>query len=232
MSNIIRTKYGSASFDERRGYRITSRKENNHKKFVHLLVWEEYNGKIPDNAFIIFKDGNRRNFDISNLELRYKQKSFETEFGKAIITNQGYIKIISSKNKDKFLHRLVWEKYNGEIPKGYQIHHIDENKLNNDISNLSLISPQEHTKHHMTGEKNPNYGKELSLEIKLNMSKHQNKTGYFRVSKEYGEQYKKGFRYRYIYLENGKRKEIKSVDIKRLEQKVKEKGLVWIKLGE
>lgn len=31
MSNKIKTKYGSATFDKKRGYRITSRKENNHK---------------------------------------------------------------------------------------------------------------------------------------------------------------------------------------------------------
>ena len=73
MSDKIKTKYGSASFDEKRGYRITSKKENNHKKFVHLLVWEEHYGEIPSNAYVIFKDGNRKNFDISNLELKYSE---------------------------------------------------------------------------------------------------------------------------------------------------------------
>lgn len=229
MSKFIRTKYGSATFDEKRGYRITSKKEKNHNKFVHILVWEEHNGKIPENAFIRFKDGNRKNYDISNLELFYKKESFETEFGQAVINHGGYVYITSGENSRKFLHRLVWEKHNGEIPEGYQIHHIDGNKLNNDISNLQLISPDKHTRLHMAGENNPNYGKKLSLEHRLNLSKVKNDTGYFRVSKEYGEQYKQGFRYRYLYRENGKRKEIKSVDINKLEKKVKEKGLEWIK---
>jgi len=52
MSKIM-TKYGSASFDDKRGYRITSKKEKNNKKFVHHLVWEEYYGKIPENAYLI-----------------------------------------------------------------------------------------------------------------------------------------------------------------------------------
>lgn len=228
MSNKIKTKYGSATFDKKRGYRITSRKENNHKKFVHLLVWEEHYGEIPDNAFVIFKDGNKKNYDISNLELKYHNESFETEFGKAVITQNGYIAINSGKNRT-FIHRLVWEKYNGEIPDGYQIHHIDGNKLNNDISNLQLLSAEEHTRLHMLTN-NPIKGKTRSLENKLNISKQQNKTGYFRVSKEYGKPYKKGFRYRYIYLENGKRKEIKSVNLDNLKEKVIEKGLPWIKL--
>ena len=44
------------------------------------------------------------------------------------------------------LHRYVWEFYNGPIPKGYHIHHKDFNKANNDISNLQLLSLEEHEK--------------------------------------------------------------------------------------
>jgi hypothetical protein len=46
------------------------------------------------------------------------------------------------------LHRYVWEFYNGPIPKGYHIHHKDFNKANNDISNLQLLSFEEHEKLH------------------------------------------------------------------------------------
>ena len=229
MSNKIKTKYGSATFDEKRGYRITSRKENNHKQFVHILVWKEHYGEIPDNAYVIFKDGNKKNFDISNLELKYRRKSFETEFGLAIVNHNGYIQVVSGEYRNKFIHRLIWEKHNGKIPNRYQIHHIDGNKLNNNISNLQLITPEEHTRHHMR-ENNPNKGITRSLENKLNMSIHKNKTGFFRVSKEYSKRYKNGFRYRYIYLENGKRKEIKSVNIDTLKEKVLAKGLEWIEL--
>ena len=48
----------------------------------------------------------------------------------------------------KRLHRYVWEYYNGEIPKGYEIHHIDMDRDNNDISNLQLLSRSEHRKIH------------------------------------------------------------------------------------
>ena len=47
-----------------------------------------------------------------------------------------------------YLHRYVWEFHNSKIPSNYHIHHIDENKDNNDISNLELISDSEHSKHH------------------------------------------------------------------------------------
>lgn len=47
---------------------------------------------------------------------------------------------------NKRLHRVVWEFYNGKIPKGYDIHHVDNNTNNNDISNLNLVSRSLHAK--------------------------------------------------------------------------------------
>ncbi len=46
------------------------------------------------------------------------------------------------------IHRYIYKHYNGEIPKGYQIHHIDRNKSNNDITNLVIISHTEHATLH------------------------------------------------------------------------------------
>jgi hypothetical protein len=46
------------------------------------------------------------------------------------------------------LHRYVWEFHNGEIPKGFHVHHIDHNKSNNDISNLELLDFDTHMKYH------------------------------------------------------------------------------------
>lgn len=44
----------------------------------------------------------------------------------------------------KRIHRLVYETFVGEIPKGYHIHHIDENKQNNNLDNLKMLSSKEH----------------------------------------------------------------------------------------
>ena len=51
-------------------------------------------------------------------------------------------------NIHKRLHVYVWEYYNGKVPKGYQVHHIDHDKSNNDINNLKLLSAGEHSKLH------------------------------------------------------------------------------------
>lgn len=48
----------------------------------------------------------------------------------------------------KRLHRYVYEYHNGEIPDGYEVHHIDGDTDNNDISNLALVTKEEHKRIH------------------------------------------------------------------------------------
>ena len=36
--------------------------------FLHVLVWEEHNGHVPENHLVIFKDGDKSNVVIGNLE--------------------------------------------------------------------------------------------------------------------------------------------------------------------
>lgn len=60
-------------------------------------------------------------------------------------------------NKRIMLHRYVWIKFNCEIPDEYSIHHIDENKENNDISNLKLMSTSKHATFHSNEKVENNY---------------------------------------------------------------------------
>tara|TARA_R110000868_G_scaffold131255_2_gene341197 strand:+ start:39 stop:461 length:423 start_codon:yes stop_codon:yes gene_type:complete len=48
----------------------------------------------------------------------------------------------------ELLHRLIWADINGPIPDGYDIHHRDHNKLNNDPANLQLLSKSDHAALH------------------------------------------------------------------------------------
>lgn len=69
-------------------------------------------------------------------------------------TTQRFNGIIYRQMKSKLyqcplgLHQAVWTYYNGEIPPGYEIHHIDVNPHNNEISNLLCVSRSEHMKIH------------------------------------------------------------------------------------
>lgn len=53
------------------------------------------------------------------------------------------------------LHRAVWEAAYGTIPKGYHIHHINDDKHDNRIENLELLSHSEHSKHHAEAHLGP-----------------------------------------------------------------------------
>lgn len=82
----------------------------------------------------------------------------------------------------------------------------------------------------VSGENNHWYGKTFSDEMCKNMSKSKNTSGYFRVYKR-KEKGDKPDRWVYRYIDdNGKRKSISSIDIVKLEEKVKSKGLEWFKL--
>ena len=55
---------------------------------------------------------------------------------------RGYYRVALS-GKFYLVHRLVWEAFNGPIPEGYEVNHIDEDKLNNRLENLNLMTPKE-----------------------------------------------------------------------------------------
>lgn len=52
-------------------------------------------------------------------------------------------------HKKLYLHRIVWEHHHGPIPRGMCVHHIDDDRTNNDIANLQLITRVEHGRLHM-----------------------------------------------------------------------------------
>lgn len=73
-------------------------------------------------------------------------------------------------------------------------------------------------------------GKKLPDEQKISISKTVNTSGYYRVIRKNDKTCKQGFRWVYQYYKNRKQKEISSVDIKKLEEKVRAKGLKWLKI--
>ena len=96
-------------------------------------------------------------YEVSNFgrvrSLNYNHTN-KTKVLKTIKQKEGYIKINLYKNKIMktcLVHRLVWEAFNGEIPDGYEINHIDERPLNNAVWNLNL----------MTSKENNNYGRRI-----------------------------------------------------------------------
>ena len=64
------------------------------------------------------------------------------------------------------LHRCVFETVNGKIPDGFQVHHKDRDKGNNEPDNLELLSAEDHRKRH--GDEMPKDLRNLHRQIMLN----------------------------------------------------------------
>ena len=45
-------------------------------------------------------------------------------------------------------HRLVWEAVNGVVPRGFELHHVNHDKLDNRIENLRIVNRLEHKRIH------------------------------------------------------------------------------------
>lgn len=60
------------------------------------------------------------------------------------LRNSGYMGCTTGDRH--LLHRRIWEDHHGAIPDGYDIHHMDECKTNNTLSNLECLPKSEHTR--------------------------------------------------------------------------------------
>lgn len=99
-----------------------------------------------------------------------------------IKTSKGYILVYcpnhnrANKSGRVLEHILVWENYyNKSVPKGYVVHHINEDKSDNRIENLCLMSSSEHIRHHHIGAKRPLETREkIGQKTKERLSKPEN----------------------------------------------------------
>lgn len=145
----------------------------------------------------------------------------KTKYGNANLNWRGHYKITSSKegNFGKTLHRLIYEDYHKVTVLDYAVvHHIDENKTNNNISNLKLMTKKEHMIFH---KKNKPQSKSQIERRKLAF----NKSGIKNVYTQKGRNDNIVFAYRYK-VEN-KYKSLTSIDLLKLYNKVIENNLCW-----
>lgn len=79
--------------------------------------------------------------------------SFETDRDKYYV-----IRLVKFGVRKKYaVHRLVQEHFNGPIPPGHLVHHIDEDKKNNRANNLMAMTVAEHRRLHNQGPAAPIY---------------------------------------------------------------------------
>lgn len=81
----------------------------------------------------------------------YSSWSSKYPIKKAQVGKNGYLYVllwVKSKPVKRYVHRLLWEAFNGIISKELQIDHIDGNRQNNKFSNLRLASPHQNSCNH------------------------------------------------------------------------------------
>lgn len=93
-------------------------------------------------------DHGRRNRMLAPVEVRSRIRHpiFEFMGVRYYRTRNGYYKAMPN---GELLHRAVWRHHNGAIPPGHEIHHLDDNKANNDPSNLECLLKAAHCSMHM-----------------------------------------------------------------------------------
>lgn len=72
-----------------------------------------------------------------------KGRNMKNQVGSLL--NNGYLNF-GFNYKSFLVHRAVWEMFNGKIPDGMEIDHIDMDKTNNKIENLRLATRQENSR--------------------------------------------------------------------------------------
>jgi len=116
-----------------------------HFKMLGKKPWNKdlHTGLIPKTAFK--KDHPSWNKGKEGL----KMENHPSWKGGKSISSQGYITICVGGGR-KLEHRLVMEhKISRELQRHEQVHHIDGNKMNNNLDNLMLFaSEKEHTLYH------------------------------------------------------------------------------------
>ena len=79
------------------------------------------------------------------------------------INCKGYYRKTSGDRE--LLHRQKWKDEHGEIESSHDIHHLDGNKLNNEMTNFEKISKSEHTKRFCVFNNQHTKGKKFREEI-------------------------------------------------------------------
>ena len=128
-------------------------KNNTKKKTISINFNQELNNenlvlihqKLIDTA-LLFRDIRFKLHEGGfkpGAQLVYGELAFETScdsFEEYLLKNDiYYIYSMDEAGKIIFLHNIIWESHHGQIPRGYQVYHVNGNSLDNRSDNLDIM---------------------------------------------------------------------------------------------
>lgn len=131
---------------------------------------QEKESMKENNMQEIWKDipGYEGHYQASNLGRIRSLKYNEVRILKPGENGWGYYLVnlyLNNVKKTSSVHRLTWTAFNGQIPEGLEINHKDEDKTNNSLANLELVTPSQNINY---GTRNKRISKRIQMIDKNN----------------------------------------------------------------
>jgi len=88
-------------------------------------------------SLLSYDNGNLYWLPRDNVSKQWNKRYAGTKAG--TLKKEGYIQV-KLEDKISYAHRIIWEMFNGEIPKNMEVDHINDDRADNRIENLQLLT--------------------------------------------------------------------------------------------
>lgn len=123
------------------GRKLNEKYENAYQLYLDGLSLQQVGLELGVSRQSVFDAFKQRGLPLRGPNFRPEQWYDGKKF---TLRNTGYYSL--TVDDRCLMHRYIWEKEVGPIPEGWDIHHLDEDKAKNVLSNFECLPKAEHTR--------------------------------------------------------------------------------------